>query len=196
ISVTSFTKELRDELNPFIIESEFRDDRYVDDAELYDDAVKKFEEAKTPNIVIDASIENIIDSLEEDYFSDKIVLGDLARVVDKDMNIDYKSVIIELSFNLDNEECQLVIANNTDDKDGFDDVLSVLYNTQSTTSRLEASKNKWDSVTELRTEVDIMREEGIDAVRRRITAGVNESVEISERGVVLTNPDFPDEMVT
>src|SRR5699024_10538724 len=120
ISFTIFSNELYDELSMYIIESEFRDDRYIDEEELYRDALKKFEESKSPNIVIEASIDNIIDSLEEDYYSDKVVLGDIARVTDKEMSVEMKSLITELSFDLDNNTCDVTIANGDIEKDGYD----------------------------------------------------------------------------
>lgn len=195
ISVTSFSKELYDELSMYIIESEFRDDRYIDEEELYRDALKKFEESKSPNIVIEASIDNIIDSLEEDYYSDKVVLGDIARVTDKEMSVEMKSLITELSFDLDNNTCDVTIANGDIEKDGYDRILSVLYDTQSTTTMLENNKYKWDTVTDVKTEVDLMRDSEIDATRNRIKAGFRESVTIEDRGIILSNPDFPGEIV-
>ena len=195
ISVTSFSKELYDELSMYIIESEFRDDRYIDEEELYRDALKKFEESKSPNIVIEASIDNIIDSLEEDYYSDRVVLGDIARVTDKEMSVEMKSLITELSFDLDNNTCDVTIANGDIEKDGYDRILSVLYDTQSTTTMLENNKYKWDTVTDVKTEVDLMRDSEIDATRNRIKAGFRESVTIEDRGIILSNPDFPGEIV-
>ena len=195
ISVTSFSKELYDELSMYIIESEFRDDRYIDEEELYRDALNKFEEAKSPSVVIEASIDNIIDSLEEDYYSDKVVLGDIARVTDKEMNVEMKSLIVELSFDLDNNTCDVTIANGDIEKDGYDRILSVLYDTQSTTTMLENNKHKWDTVTDVKTEVDLIRDSEIDATRNRIKAGFRESVTIGDRGIILSNPDFPNEIV-
>lgn len=195
ISVTSFSKELYDELSMYIIESEFRDDRYIDEEELYRDALKKFDESKSPSVVIEASIDNIIDSLEEDYYSDKVVLGDIARVTDKEMSVEMKSLIVELSFDLDNNTCDVTIANGDIEKDGYDRILSVLYDTQSTTTMLENNKYKWDTVTDVKTEVDLMRDGEIDATRNRIKAGFRESVTIEDRGIILSNPDFPNEIV-
>jgi hypothetical protein len=34
-----------------------------------------------------------------------------------------------------------------------------------------------------------------DANKQKITAGVNNSIEVGNRGIIITNPDFPDEMV-
>lgn len=195
ISTTSFTKELVDELNPFIIEKEFRDERYIDDEELYDDALEKFSENQTPNYVINASIDNIIGSLEEEYYSDKIVLGDIARIREEDMGIDMKSLITEMTFHMDEDSHEITISQGNIDIDGYDRILSILYQTQSATTTISNNKNKWDSVTEVRTEVDIMREESIDATKNRIYAGINESIEIGDRGITLSNPDFPNEMV-
>lgn len=195
ISVTSFSPVLLEELNPFIIEKDFSDDRYIDEQELYQDAVKKFEESRNPTYIVNASIDNIINSLEEEYYSDKVVLGDIARIVDKDMRVDMKSLITEMTFSMDENSHDITISEGDIDSDGYDRILSILYNTQSTTTMLSNNKNKWDAVTQVKNEVDMMRDANIDATKNRIYAGINESIEIGDRGIVLSNPDFPDEMV-
>lgn len=195
ISVTSFSNELMNELNPFIIEKDFKDERYIDEEELYDDAVKEFENAKNPSYSITASIDNIIESLEEEYYGDKVALGDIARIVDSDMRVDMKSLITEMKFNMDEKSHEITISDGDVDIDGYDRILSILYDTKTTTTMLSNSKGKWDAVTEIRSEVDQLRDGNIDATKNRIYAGINESVEIGDRGVILSNPDFPKEMV-
>lgn len=195
ISVTSFSPKLLKELNPFIIEKDFSDDRYINEKELYQDALENFEEARNPTYVVNASIDNIINSLEEEYYSDKVVLGDIARIVDKDMRVDMKSLITEMTFSMDENSHNITISEGDIDVDGYDRILSILYNTQSTTTMLSNNKDKWDAVTEIKSEVDMMRDASIDATKNRIYAGINESIEIGDRGIVLSNPDFPNEMV-
>lgn len=195
ISITSFSPELIKELNPFIIEKDFSDDRYIDEKELYQDALKKFEESRNPTYIVNASIDNIISSLEEEYYSDKVVLGDIARILDRDMRVDMKSLITEMTFNMDENSHEITISEGDIEADGYDRILSILYDTQSTTTQLANNKHKWDAVTQVKNEVDSMREANIDATKNRIYAGINESIEIGDRGIVLSNPDFPNEMV-
>lgn len=195
IAITSLSKELIDELNPYIIEKEFKDDRYINEEELYEDAKKHFEESRMPSIEIESSIDNIINSLEDKYYKDKIRLGDIARITSKEMRVDTRSVITEVSFDMDGKSHEITIANDDIDSDGFDRILTILYDTQSTTTQLANNKHKWDAVSEVKSRVDQMRDSAIDATKNRIYAGVNESVEIGDRGIVVTNPDFPEEMI-
>ena len=195
IAITSLSKDLIDELNPYIIEKEFRDERYIDEEELYDDALKYFDEYKIPRVQIEASIDNIISSLDDEYYRDKIKLGDIARITSKDMRVDMKSLITQISLNMDGKSHELTIANDDIDSDGFDRILTILYETQSTTTQLANNKHKWDAVSDVKSRVDIMRDSAIDATKNRIYAGVNESVEIGDRGIIITNPDFPEEMI-
>lgn len=195
IVINSLSKELVDELNPYIIEKEFRDDRHIDEESLYDDGLRHFEESKYPSVKIEASIDNILNSLEDEYYKDKIKIGDIARITSNEMRVDMRSIITELKFDMDGKSHEITIANDDIDADGFDRILTILYETQSTTTQLANSKHKWDAVSELKSRVDIMRDSAIDATKNRIYAGVNESVEIGDRGIVITNPDFPEEMI-
>lgn len=195
IAINSLSKELVDELNPYIIEKEFRDDRHIDEESLYDDGLKHFEESKSPNVKIESSIDNILNSLEDEYYKDKIKIGDIARITSKEMRVDMRSIITELKFDMDGDSHEITIANDDIDSDGFDRILTILYETQSTTTQLANSKHKWDAVSDVKNRVDIMRDSAIDATKNRIYAGVNESVEIGDRGIVITNPDFPEEMI-
>ena len=195
IAVTSLSVDLLDELNPYIIEKEFRDDRYIDEKELFHDAKKKFKNSQKPDLKIETSIDNILNSVEDEYYDDKLVIGDIARITNKEMRVDTKSIITELRFDMDGDSHELVITNDNSNSDGFDKILTILYDTQSTTTQLANNKHKWDAVADVKNRVDIMRDSAIDATKNRIYAGVNESIEISERGIVITNPDFPEEMV-
>ncbi len=195
ISVRSFTKELIDELEPYIIEKEIEDARYIDEDELYEFAKEKFSEIREPRVVIETGIEGLMNSVEEQYYWDKLNLGDTMRVRQKRMNIDYKSRIIEMNIGLDDSDVEVKIANFTENVDNLDKFISILYSSESNSTVLNNNKHKWDSVVEIRDEVTQLRESEIDATKKRITAGVNESVEIGDRGVVITTPSFPNEMI-
>ena len=195
ISITSFTPQLLEELDVYIIEKDFSDDRYIDETSLYNAGIEKFAEMRSPKIVVEISIENLLSVIEEQYYWDKIVIGDEIHVKYPNMKVDYKSTIVGLDFDLDYMECIVKIANHTDDLDAMDKLVSIIYNNQSTSLTITNNKYKWDSIIDVKNRVDELRDGEIDAVKNRITAGVNESVNIGDNGIVLTNPNFPEEMV-
>ena len=195
VSITSFTPELLDELDVYIVEKDFYDDRYIDETELYNAGINKFAEIRSPKIVVEISIDNLLNVVEEQYYWDKIVLGDMIQVKYPNMKINYKSTIVGLDFDLDEMDCSVKIANHTDNLDSIDKLVSIIYENQSTALTVSNNKYKWDSIIDVRDRVDQLRDGEIDAVKNRIKAGVNESVNIGDNGIVLTNPNFPEEMV-
>ena len=96
VSITSFTPELLDELDVYIVEKDFYDDRYIDETELYNAGINKFAEIRSPKIVVEISIDNLLNVVEEQYYWDKIVLGDMIQVKYPNMKINYKSTIINI----------------------------------------------------------------------------------------------------
>jgi hypothetical protein len=191
----TFTQELFDELNLYIIESIWRDDRYIDETELYNDAVKKFDEIRQPKVVIDVTIENLLNIIEEQYYWDKIVLGDLIKVRYPQMNIEYMAKIIQIDYNLADSEISLTIANTTDLLSETDKLVQLLYNSSNASTTIASNKYKWDKVSYVQDQVSQLVSSEWDATKNEIIAGVNNSVVIGNRGIMITNPDIPDDVV-
>jgi phage minor structural protein len=191
----NFTQALIDELNLYIIESTWRDDNYIDAQELYEDAVKKFAEIRQPKLVIDVTIENLLNIVEEQYYWDKLVLGDLIKVKYPQMNIEYMAKIIQITYDLENGQASLVIANTTDLLDDAEKLLQLLKTNSSASSMVQNNKYKWDKVNAISNEVSTLLTSEWDATKNKIIAGVNNSVEVGNRGIIIKNPDFPDEVV-
>ncbi|MFS0905813.1 phage tail spike protein [Priestia aryabhattai] len=187
----SFTPALLDELNPFIIESTWRDDNYINAQELYDDGLKKFEELRKPKIVIEASIENILGAIEEQYYWDKLVLGDLIKVKYPQMNIEYMAKIIEINYDLEAQEATLTIANTTDLLNDAERLLQLLRNSSTATSMVQNNKYKWDKINPIQQSVNSILTSEWDATKNKILAGINNTVEVGNRGIIIRNPD-PD----
>jgi Prophage endopeptidase tail len=191
----NFTPQLLDELDLFIIEKEWLDDRYTDAKELYDDGLKKFEELRQPKVVIDVTIDNLLNIIEEQYYWDKLVLGDLIKVKYPQMNIEYMAKIIEINYDLENGEASLVIANTTDLLNETDKLVQLLYSSSSASSLIQNNKYKWDKINAVEKEVNAIITQEWDANKNKIIAGVNNSIEVGNRGILITNPDFPQEVV-
>lgn len=191
----SFTPDLLDELNLYIIEGEWVDDRYTDPQELYDDGVKKFEEMRQPKVVIDVTIDNLLNIIEEQYYWDKLVLGDLIKVKYPQMNIEYMAKIIEINYDFENQEANIVIANTTDLLDDVEKLQQLIYKSSSATTLVENNKYKWDKVNAVEKEVNAIITQEWNANKNKIIAGVNNSIEVGNRGILIKNPDFPNEML-
>lgn len=195
IDTTSFTEELKNELAPFIIEGEFKDDRYIDETELYNDAVKEFIKNRDPKQVLKVDLATVLNDPENIYYRDKINLGDLATVRYPNANIDFQEPIVSMSIDFDEFDIKLDISEHDDDLEPLDRLVSLIYDTSSSMATLEGNKYKWDTIINIKNIVDEMRDGVIDATRNRIIAGVNESVNIGSDGIILTNPDFPNDMI-
>lgn len=191
----SFTPQLLEELNPYIIESSWKDDRYIKVDELYEDAIKKFAEIRQPKVVIEVSIDNLMNILEEQYYWDKLVLGDLIKVKYPQMDIEYMAKIIEINYDLENAEATITIANTTDLLSETEKLIQLLYGSQSASQLVQNNKYKWNKVNAVSEQVSQLLLSEWDANKNKIIAGVNNSVEVGNRGIVISTPDAPNEMV-
>lgn len=190
----NFTLELIKELNLFVIERDFRDDRYIDEQELYDDAVKKFTSMREPKVVINIDIENFLEVIEEQYYWDKLVLGDLIKIRYPSMNIKYLAKIIQIDYNFESGEISLTIAN-AEKLNEMDEIKEILYNSKTASTIITNNKNIFEKVGELDGRVWRLLNEEWDANKQKITAGVNNEIEIGKRGIIITSPDNPNDMV-
>jgi phage minor structural protein len=192
---SGFTPQLLEELNPFIIEKKWIDDNYIDAKELYEDGLKRFEEMRQPKVVIDVTIDNLFKIVEEQYYWDKLVLGDLIKVKYPQMNIEYMAKIIEIKYDFEAGEASLVIANTTDLLNETDKLVQLIYSNSSATTVIQNNKYKWDKINAVSEEVSSILTQEWDANKNKIIAGVNNSIEVGNRGIIIKNPDYPDEVV-
>ena len=186
---------LLEELKSFIIEKTWSDDRYIDAQELFDDANKRFQILREPNVVITVDIENLFEMIEEQYYWDKLNLGDIVEVSYPHMNLEYRARIIEINFDFESGSISVTISKAEKKGDEWDTLDKLLSNARTASTILENHKYKWDKVINVQDEVYRLINDEWDANKRKIVAGVNNQIEIGNRGIILTNPDLPNEMV-
>lgn len=192
---SNFTPELLDELNVYIIEREWRDDRYIDPQELYEDAIDKFNELREPKVVITLDIENLLNIIEEQYYWDKLNLGDLIKIKYPEMKIGYMAKIIEIEYELDGGSIKLTIANTTKLGDDMERLKDLLYESKNASTLIQNNKHKWDRVGFVEDEVYKLINEEHDANKRKITAGVYNNIEIGNRGIITKSTVNPLDVV-
>lgn len=191
----NFTDELLYELNLYTHSATWRDDKYINVDELFADGLKHFEEIRQPKVVIEVTMDNLMNIIEEQYYWDKLVLGDLIKVRYPQMNIEYTAKIIEINYDLEAGEANLVIANTQDLLNDTEKFTQLLYGSQSASTLIQNNKYKWDKVNAIEKEVSALLTDIWNANKQKIIAGVNNSIEIGNRGIITTSTDKPDEIV-
>lgn len=192
---SNFTKEQIKERDLFAIEKEWSDDKFIDAYDLYEEGKKQFEELKKPKVVINISIVNFLEIIDEQHNWDKLVLGDRIRIKYPQMKLNSNATIMEMQFDFEAGSVSLTIANTTNIDDEQDKLIKLLYTSSYTSATVEIKKRKWDKANELQGKVDALINEEWDATKKQINAGVNNSVNISGRGIIIRNPDFPDDVL-
>lgn len=182
-----FTPELIAERNEFIIESTWTDTNYTNDEDLYRDGKKHLKRLSQPLISYEIDIIDFLQvvSCQRDW--DKLVIGDIVSIKYPNLGIDIKAKIIEIVNNVRSNTISLKIANAKDLQDGFLALEDLISNAVSTSTTLNLSKPKWDKAEQ--SAIETIINNIWDATRAEIQAGINESVDISRRGIIIKDPN-------
>jgi hypothetical protein len=107
------------------------------------------------------------------------------------MNIEYMAKIIQIDYDLETHEATLTIANTTDLLNDAERLLQLLRSTSTATSMVQNNKYKWDKINPVSQSVSSILTSEWDATKNKILAGINNTVEVGNRGIIIRNPD-PD----
>lgn len=191
----NFTSDQLKELNQFIIVKEITEDNISDPKELYEYAKKEFDKLREPKIVAKVSLINFYEILSEQHNVGKLDIGDVIEVEHEYLDVHIKANVTEIGFDYKEATIDIVVSNVQElltDEDRFmkDHLKSV-----STSNALDMSKYKWNDAKATVDDVTTLLNNTWDAVKRDIVAGVNESVEISRRGIIIRDPNDPSKIL-
>ncbi|QGJ85022.1 capsid and scaffold protein [Lactococcus phage P1048] len=195
ISTNSFRADLVEELKLFVYEKDFSDDRYIDAKELYKATVEEFEKYQKPTRSFKTDLASFINSIESKKYHGRLEIGEEVKIKSNKLEEEYTSIIIGYSGDLVSGDFQLEISDNMDDIDALDRLATIIYQAESSSSILENNKYKWNNIVEVKDEVTAWRDKEIKAVDNRIVAGANESITLDNHGMMVRNPDFPNEVI-
>ncbi len=188
LSITSnFSTATIKERNNFIIEKEWTDENIFDEAVLMTEAKKKFEDLKKPNVVINIGMINFLEVVEAQDDHGKINLGDIVNISHSNIGVNATSKIIEISIDWEDDDISLTIANTKEIETDESKLIKMLYQGSQTSTTLDMNKYKWDNVTDVNNKVDEFLNNSWSTIKQSITAGVNNTIEISERGILVRN---------
>ncbi|MEX0596503.1 MAG: phage tail protein, partial [Candidatus Paceibacterota bacterium] len=191
----NFTNELIEERNDYIIHRTWSNDNYFDEEDLYEAAKVEFDKIRTPKTTIKTNIINFLEVLSEHRNWDKLNIGDIITIDYEMLGINVQAKITEINFNYEDYSIDIVISNISDIKNDENEWIRKLNKSYSTSTNVDMTKYKWDKSTNDINAISEMLNGAWDATKRRITAGINEAVDISERGIIVKNPEFPDHII-
>lgn len=195
ISTNSFEPKLVEELKLFVYEKDFSDDRYIDAKELYDATVEEFEKYQKPTRSFKTDLASFINSIESKKYHGRLEIGEEVKIKSSKLGEEYTSIILGYSGDLISGDFQLEISDNMDDIDALDRLATIIYQAESSSSILSNNKYKWNNIVKVKDEVTAWRDKEINTVNNRIVAGANESITLDNRGMMIRNPDFPNEVI-
>lgn len=195
ISTNSFEPKLVEELKLFVYEKDFSDDRYIDAKELYNATVEEFEKYQKPTRSFKTDLTSFINSIESKKYHGRLEIGEEVKIKSSKLGEEYTSIILGYSGDLISGDFQLEISDNMDDIDALDRLATIIYQAESSSSILSNNKYKWNNIVKVKDEVTAWRDKEINTVNNRIVAGANESITIDNRGMMVRNPDFPNEVI-
>jgi len=139
---TYFAPELLSELQTsYQIDKDWNNDSILTATDLYLYGLDEMQIRKSPKTVIQISIVNFLEILEEQRNWDKINLGDSIAIEHEQLGIDLTAKIISINFDFENADIQLTISNV---KTASQRLSDSLYHTSSYVNIIDTNKLKWN----------------------------------------------------
>ncbi|WP_090739504.1 phage tail spike protein [Paenibacillus sp. Mc5Re-14] len=186
----NFTPELLNERNQYIIEKEWQDTNIDNADDLLKEGIKAFNEAKEQKITLKIDIVNFLSMITEQRNWDKLGLGDTIGIEQERLQVVFKAKIIEIEYTFDDEEISITISNVKDsaNKDKF---LDMLYKSYSTSTTVSIDSWKWDLSLENKGSINEIINNIWDANKQAIKGAKDQVIEISDRGLIIRDPNDP-----
>lgn len=188
---SNFTAQQITERNKFIQESIWTDGNYYDSNELYQDAKNELIKLSQPLIQYTIDIVDFLKVLRSQRDWGKLNKGDIVTIKYSNFNIDIKAKIIQIDHDEDSNSITLTIANGKDIDNGFLTLKDLVNRSVSTSSTVNMNKVTWNKSEGNESQINSIINDKWDATKREIQAGVNESVDISRKGLIIKDPTDP-----
>lgn len=187
----NFSSEQLQELNYFVIEREFNEDKYIDEKDLYEAALEKFRELQVPQLSVDIDIVNFLEIVEEQLNWDKLNLGDYVNVRYESVGIGVTARISEIQYNYDSSSISLTLSNIKNVNDESTRIEKFLNETKNTSIIVDTNKTKWGQAVVDSSDMSKLFDRFWNKVTNEINMSINNTVDINNKGITITDPDDP-----
>lgn len=138
-------EKLSIELSKFIHEDEWTNENIFDETELYEKSYEELDKRKSPPIDIKTNIVNFYNALSEKEYWDRVSLGDIVRVQNKQFATEYKATLTGMSLNFDDASISVAVSNGKKTKKD-DDFIQLLYRVDKASTEFNTRKIDYDTL--------------------------------------------------
>jgi len=191
----NFTSQQLYVLNKFTRVRTFTDDKCVTPEDLLEQTKKQMDKVKYPQLTVNVDIVDIFSIMEEYRNWSRLQLGDTIKIKYEKIGINVLARITEMSFDFENQTITLTISNVKRAETAEKKVMDKLQQSYSGATSFTSNKSKYDKIEKTANQLNDYMNGELDATKQRIIAGVNNSVTIDRKGIRITNPDYPNDVV-
>lgn len=191
---TFFPPALVKERENFINWGVWREEDHTDAKALLEDGLKQLKEHNNVERTVTVSLIDFIQSLEDKENWDKLSAGDKIQFSNKIYDANMEAFVSELNINFDNHDVSVTLSNIIDLKDRARGIAQKMASFVSSAGQINLQKSQLEDQLHKSNQVIALLEGEWDANKRRITAA-NETVSIDNRGIIITSPTHPNEML-
>ncbi|MEH7758238.1 DUF7359 domain-containing protein [Bacillus pumilus] len=138
-------EKLSIELSKFVHEDEWTNENIFDETELYEKSYEELDKRKSPPIDIKTNIVNFYNALSEKQYWDRVSLGDIVRVQNKQFATEYKATLTGMSLNFDDSSISVAVSNGKKPKKD-DDFIQLLYRVDKASTEFNTRKIDYDTL--------------------------------------------------
>lgn len=187
----NFTEAQLIELGEYIIEREYVNSSIIDAEDLLKEAEAKFKELQTPQLSIELDVVNFLEIVEEQYNWDKLVLGDFVNIKYEPLGIQVTARITEINYDYEGSSISIVVSNAKDVNDETKRLEKFLSEVKNTSVTVDSNKFKWGKAVYDTSEMSQLFENFWNKVTNEVNMASNEFVDISQKGITITDPNDP-----
>lgn len=136
--------DLFNELIPFIHKGEWTNDNIFDETELYEKSLEELEKRKSPPIDIKTNIVNLYNAVSEKDYWDRISLGDIVRIQNKEFGTEYRATLAGMSLNFDDSSISVTLTNGKKPKSIEQEWSDMLYRNKKASTEFNTRKIDYD----------------------------------------------------
>ncbi|RPK29380.1 phage tail protein [Paenibacillus xylanexedens] len=190
-SENNFTNEQLTELKSYVIEGEFSDDVYIDEKDLFEAAHDKFKELRIPELTVEVDIINFLEVIGEQRNWKKLNLGDFINIKYEPLGIALEARIIEIDYDFAGSNIKLTLSNAKSVNAEADILEKMLRDYQNTSVVVDTNKTKWGQAVVDSSDMSKLFDNFWNKVTNQINMSINNTVELNNMGLTITDPDNP-----
>jgi len=196
---TYLTSNQLKELNDWTVEKVYTDNSITEQGDSLDvlqqlltEAQKQLSLQNQPRFNASIDLVDFCQAVNVDISEkDRLKIGSIVLVRHSKLNIDLVCKIIEIERDYFNYKITIKIANEKSIKNGFTLIKDILKNVSTTSAFLSLNSDSWSNGGAANDLISDYLNNSMDATKHMITAGVNNEVQINNRGITIIDPTEP-----